>query len=226
MSTTAEIYRRIAAAERKFRDVIDRAIAGIFVYTNTTSSSNIGDSDAVESSDDGVDPETLQKGQRPATRVLPYGFSSRQPKGLRGLGLRLGSSNLLFIGIAPTEKMGPQDLNIGDASVWSSGGSTVRVNADGSVHVADKGGATLVMDGSGNITATAAAGGTVTAQASGTGSVVLAADSVTGAVKLGSASAAVAPLGFGALDGMGMPCQQSPALVSGGGPGTTIIKME
>lgn len=127
------MFAEIAAAKREVMNEIKRALAQLFVYSLTAKGSALGDGDQVESSDDAKAPgaaSSESKPQRQPVRIQPFGFRSVQPKGIRGLTLRLGGSNLFFIGIGPTTAYGPQDLGVGDAALHSSGAAELRAKGD------------------------------------------------------------------------------------------------
>jgi hypothetical protein len=113
------IFASMAALRREVADMVEAAVARIFVSTLFAKSSEIGNADAVQSSDEN-DPGQEQPGQRPVSRVEPFGFRSRPTSKVRGLALRLGRSNVLFLGILPTEGYGPQDLKDGETSLYSA----------------------------------------------------------------------------------------------------------
>jgi phage gp45-like len=56
---------------------------------------------------------------------------SRPPARLRSLWLRLGSSNVVFIGIAPTQGYGPQDLDVGETAIYNAAKTLVRLWKNG-----------------------------------------------------------------------------------------------
>lgn len=141
---TQEIERVRARLERKITD----AVTGILLSTLTSASSPLGDSDAVQSYDDGKDPESDTKAQRPVVRILPFGFASRQPAGVRGITLRFGSSNALFIGIIPTQKYGPQSLNVGESALYAKPGQTVLCDQNGNIVSTPAGSGTVQLGGS------------------------------------------------------------------------------
>jgi hypothetical protein len=117
----------VARLRAELTSYIDRRVAQIFGWTLTAKSSALGENDAVETADDDADPTTHQKGQRPVTRVLPFGMGSRPPARLRSLWLRLGASNVVFVGIAPTEGYGPQDLDVGETAIYNAAKTIVRL---------------------------------------------------------------------------------------------------
>lgn len=132
MSWSAEI----AAAKRELKTLLARGLAQAFLWTLTAKASAIGDDDAVESGDDGVDPgapPNEQKGQRKVIRVQPWGFNGAPPKKLRSLSLRLGSSNLFWIGIGPTQAYGPQNLNPGETAIYAQPGQVFYLDSNGNL---------------------------------------------------------------------------------------------
>jgi phage gp45-like len=117
---------------RGLERLVGQSIAQIFGYTRIANASALGDSDAVEKEDDAADPDG-QKGQRPVVRLHPFGFISRPPKGLRGLWLRIGSSNVAFIGIMPQQSYGPQNLNVGETAVFGSQQQNTLYDQNGNI---------------------------------------------------------------------------------------------
>ncbi len=106
----------IAALRRAIVTIIDRRINGLFGWTLTSNASAMGDSDQVQTGDEPVDGKQTQ---RPVRRIEQFGLRSRPPAKIRSLWLRLGSSNVLFLGIAPTKGYGPTDLADGETAVYS-----------------------------------------------------------------------------------------------------------
>lgn len=143
----------IAQARRELEALIERRITGLFGYTLVSTASSIGEGDAVEGSDDANQlPSQEQRGQRPVTRIDPFGFRSRPPKGVRALWLRLGSSNIVFLGIAPTEKYGPQDLGVGDSAIYSTAdGAVIKIDSDGKITIVSSTGQKVTIDGDGDV---------------------------------------------------------------------------
>lgn len=114
--------QEIARLRKETRDwVLNQVIPSLIVYTLTAASSAIGDGDAMESSDDARDggSSDTDKGQQPTVRIEPWGHRGVPVKGLRGAAFRLGSSNILFFGIAPTQKHGPQGMGAGETALYS-----------------------------------------------------------------------------------------------------------
>lgn len=115
---------------------VQRWIAQIFIYTLVSKSSAQGDNDAIESADGAVDPgapANAPKTQRRVVRIQPFGFNSLAPTKLRGLSLRLGMSNIFFVGIGPQKAYGPVDLVEGETAVYAKSGQTLKLDKDGNV---------------------------------------------------------------------------------------------
>lgn len=141
----------IAALREQTKRWISDAVAGLLVYTLTGQTSSLGDQDFVERSD-GTDPDTKQKTQRPVTRQEPWGHRGRPPKGVRALCLKFGSSNVVFIGVAPTQAYGPQDLDVGEVAVYNVSKALIRLWKDGHLTVdADTGKDVVVNGGSAKV---------------------------------------------------------------------------
>lgn len=138
------------------RDLVDRiipnALAQIFIVTQFGKSSELGAADAIQTADESPAGER-QTTQRPVTRVEPFGFRSRPTSKVRGAALRLGSSNVLFIGILPTQGYGPQDLEDGETALYSAEvPKGVHLDKDGNVNANAKSGKKVNVgspDGSG-----------------------------------------------------------------------------
>lgn len=143
MNVSSEIERGLARILSK----VEQALGRVFIYTRTANSTSLGDGDAVETSDLGADPGKQTKGQRPAVRITPFGFNSRQPKGLRGLTLRLGSSNAFFIGIGPQQAYGRGDLAVGETLIYNGPGCQVYLDQNGNVIITPTGSGTVQIAG-------------------------------------------------------------------------------
>lgn len=117
----------------------------MFVWTLTAKSSADGNGDAIEGAD-GSDGES-QKSQRKVARIQPFGFNSLPPKGLRSLSLRLGSSNIFFIGIGPQKKYGPTDLEEGESAVYAKPGQSIVLDKDGNIVQTPHGSGTVQVGG-------------------------------------------------------------------------------
>ncbi len=137
----------IAKLRRDVTAQIDQATTRLFGFTLTSGSSPVGDQDSVQTGDE---PDSSgQIGQRPAQRVEPWGHRGRPPAKVRSLWLRLGSSNLFFIGVAPLKSYGPDDLAEGETALYSSAdGAIVKLDKDGNIILTPKAGQTVQIAGS------------------------------------------------------------------------------
>lgn len=134
----------------KVRTEVARWIAQIFIYTLTAKSTATGAGDALEGVDGSRDPDApanAKKSQRSGVRIQPFGFISVPPTKLRALGLRLGASNIFFIGIAPQKAYGPTDLEEGESAVYAKEGQTVLLNKDGDVAIDAKATRDVILNG-------------------------------------------------------------------------------
>lgn len=136
----------IAKAGHQTRKMIRNALAQVWVVAPFAKSSKFGDHDAVSLADES-DPSTRQPGQRQVTRVQPFGFSSRATNKVRAACVRLGSSNIVFLGIVPTNAYGAQDLEDGESSMWSAFGQLIRMWTSGIVTIDSKAGQTVELNG-------------------------------------------------------------------------------
>lgn len=141
----------IAQLRRDMQTAVDAAVLRLLVFTLTAASTSLGDQDAVEGYDKGTDPDSGEKSQRTVSRVQPFGFAGRPPKGLRGLTFRFGASNALFLGIAPQNKYGPQDLDVGESALWNVTKALVRMWKSGKVSIASDGDQITIDSGSQDI---------------------------------------------------------------------------
>lgn len=139
-------FADLEKVRRELERFVVKSIAQLFGYTRVSSSSAIGDSDAAEKEDDASDPDGT-KGQRPMVRINPFGFNSRPPKGLRGLWLRLGASNVLFLGIMPQQSYGPQGLNPGETAIYATPGQTFLLDQNGNLIATPSGTGTVQLGG-------------------------------------------------------------------------------
>lgn len=111
------------------KSYIDQRINMVFGWTLTANSSPLGDQDQVATSDDSGE-------QRPARRIEPWGHKGRPPSKVRSFWCRLGSSNIFFIGVAPSSGYGPTDLEVGETSLYCvAGGTEIRLDKDGNVRI-------------------------------------------------------------------------------------------
>ena len=126
----------IQRLRREVDEKLRQLVAGIIGWTLTANTSAAGEKDAVENADDAQDPGSTTKSERQATRVLPWGLQGRPPKGLRSLWFKFGSSNVVFIGIAPQQKYGPGNLNQGETALYNSiSGTTVLLDQNGNIQI-------------------------------------------------------------------------------------------
>lgn len=139
----------LAAAELRLKELLLRRLAQLFLFTQVASVNSTG-ATAVESSDQGVDPgapSNEKKSQRPVTSIFPFGFISVPERKLRALALRLGTSNVLLIGIAATQKHGPQDLAEGESAIYNITSALIRLWKTGKVTVDADTGQDFVVNG-------------------------------------------------------------------------------
>lgn len=130
----------IADARGWARSYVDQKISMLFGWTLTAVSSAMGDGDAVETADG-------EKAQRPVRRLEPWGLRGRPPKGLRSLWLRLGSSNVVFIGIAPSKGYGRVDLAEGATSLYcKAAGCEVLLEDDGEMNLTSSAGKKIYLN--------------------------------------------------------------------------------
>jgi len=136
----------IAKLRREVTTQIDNTVARLFGWTLTSSSSSMGDKDSVQTGDE-PDSEGKQ-GQRPVRRIEPWGLRTRPPAKVRSLWLRLGSSNVVFLGIAPTTAYGPDSIEEGETAMYcSAGGTEVRLDKDGNVKITSASGKLVTVNG-------------------------------------------------------------------------------
>lgn len=136
----------IAKLRREVVANAETAISRLFGWTLTSTSSPMGDSDTVETGDE---PDSSGKiGQRPVRRIEPWGVRTRPPAKVRSLWLRLGSSNVVFLGIAPTKAYGPDGLEEGEVALYcTQGGTEIRLDKDGNVVITPAAGKTVQLAG-------------------------------------------------------------------------------
>lgn len=131
----------IAQLRREMRQTIDMLVPRLFGWTLSAKSSEMGDQDEVQT-EDGVD------GQRPARRIEPWGHRGRAPSKVRTLWLRLGSSNVVFLGIAPSKGYGPDDLADGETALYcATDGTEIRLDADGNITIDAASGKDVIVNG-------------------------------------------------------------------------------
>lgn len=135
-----EEVRQLRAALREI--VSERLPSLLFGWTLTSKSSAMGGGDAVQTADD-----DSGKGQRPVRRVEPFGLRSRAPSKLRALWIRLGASNVVFIGVAPSKGYGPTDLEDGEVAVYNLKKALIRLWKTGKITVDAESGQDVVING-------------------------------------------------------------------------------
>jgi hypothetical protein len=113
-----DVMAEIRELRRWAKHEITERLIRMFVYTLTAATSELGDGDALEGSDEATDPGSNQKSQTPAVRQQPFGLNSRAPKGLRAFALRMGSSNVFLLGVAPQQKYGA-GVDVGELLLYN-----------------------------------------------------------------------------------------------------------
>lgn len=137
MSTMRDLFR----VQREIREWVQQQLLGLFGWTTVASSDALG-GDTTKVADD-------TDGQRPAQRIEPFGFRSRPPQGVRAFWIRIGSSNVAFIGIAPTGSYGPNDLDIGESAMYgTASGALVKIDVNGNIILTPTTGQTAQVAGS------------------------------------------------------------------------------
>ena len=132
----------IAKLRAQMNGIVDQVIPRLVGWTLTAKSSAMGDRDQVETADGQKSNDTGQ--QRPVRRIEPWGHRGRAPGKVRSLWLRLGSSNVVFIGIAPSKGYGPNDLDDGETALYcAKDGTEVRLDKDGNVKIKAAGNVTI-----------------------------------------------------------------------------------
>lgn len=123
------------------RGWVEQKLTTMFISTTLSNSSALGDSDAMTLADD-------TKGQRPVVRHEPYGHRSRPTTDVRVFGIRFGSSNVVFLGIGPTQKYGPQDLEMGEVAIYSEQiVKAMHLDKNGQNNINSKSGQDVVVNG-------------------------------------------------------------------------------
>lgn len=140
----------IARLRAEMLRLVERHVNGLFGWTRVSAASATGDQDQVQTSDEPTQDETgvLRIGTRPARRVEPWGFRGRPPDKVRTLWVRLGSSNVLFIGVAAGKGYGPTDLDVGETALYcSQAGTEIRLDKDGAIDVDAASGQDVTVNG-------------------------------------------------------------------------------
>jgi hypothetical protein len=135
----------ISGLRRELRNYVDAALARMFVWTLTANTSALGNEDHVAQGDNDDNPTP---GQRPVRRVEPFGMRSRPPAKQRSLSLRLGSSTVLYLGVASDGGYGPKDLADGEVVLYSKNvPQGVRLMDNGDVALTSKAGQVVSANG-------------------------------------------------------------------------------
>lgn len=131
----------IAALRTELKNLFEQQISGLFGWTLTSHTTAMGDGDQVQTSDE-------NKSQRPARRIEQWGVRGVPPRKLRTLWVRLGTSNVLYIGVAPTSRYGPTDLAAGETAVYSEQiEKALHATSDGDCKLAAKNGRRVHING-------------------------------------------------------------------------------
>jgi hypothetical protein len=134
----------LAKLRRELVKYIDAKVAGVAVWTRTANASKLGQEDAVETGDD-----DSNRGQRPVRRIEPFGFRSRPVAKQRSLSLRIGSSTVVYLGVASDGGYGPSDLEDGEVVIYSKNiPEGVRLKSSGDVALLSKDGQIVTVNGS------------------------------------------------------------------------------
>jgi hypothetical protein len=119
----------LATLRAQLTAAIENRFANLFGWTLTSASSAMGDADQVQSDDE-------KTSQRPVRRIEPWGLRGRSPSGVRSFWVKFSSSNILFLGIAPTKSYGPTGIDEGETELYcSAGGTSVKLDKDGNVTI-------------------------------------------------------------------------------------------
>jgi hypothetical protein len=145
--TMAATHQDLERTRRDIMNAVDLKLTQLFGFTQSSNTSAIGNRDAVEKSDEGQDPGGRPKSQRPVTRIEPFGLRSRPPKGVRGMWVRYGASNVAWIGGLPSEKYGPQSLNGGEVALYAAQQQTVLLDQSGNIILTVTGSGTVQLGG-------------------------------------------------------------------------------
>lgn len=133
----------IARVRRELIEHVTQKTIGLFGWTLTSNASSMGDQDQVKNSDDDD-----SGGQRPVRRIEPWGLRGVPVAKVRSFWVRLGSSNTLFIGIAPNKGYGPTDLDNGEVCLYSDQVERgVWLTKDGDTKLAAKSGRKVQVGG-------------------------------------------------------------------------------
>jgi hypothetical protein len=141
MTPIDSLRSEVAALRAELKMLREQAVAP--QWTLTSRSSAMGAADEVQTGDD-ADSDS----QRPVSRLEPFGLRYRAPSKLRSFSLRIGSSNVVFLGIQPSKGYGPTDLQDGEVALYcSAAGALVRLDKDGNVIVTPSAGKEIRLGG-------------------------------------------------------------------------------
>ena len=119
----------IAGLRREIMKRLEQLPLSLFGWTLTAKSSAMGDADTVQTSD-------TTEGQRPGRRLEPWGHRGRPPGKVRSFWVRFGTSNVIFLGVAPSKGYGPSDLEDGETAVYNATKALVRLWKTGRITMA------------------------------------------------------------------------------------------
>ena len=147
------MHEAIGRLRRELLAYVEQRIAQLFGFTLTAGISKLGEEDEVQTGDETVSapeadisPGTLT--QRLVRRIEPWGFRGRPPDKVRALWLRLGSSNVVFIGTAVGKGYGPNNLEVGETSLYcSKGGTEIRLDKDGNIKITAASNQDVIVNG-------------------------------------------------------------------------------
>ena len=131
----------LATLRRDLINAIDQRIGMLFGWTLTATSSAMGDADQVQGDDE-------NQVQRPVRRLEQWGVRGRPPSKVRSFWIRIGASNIIFLGIAPTKSYGPSDIGEGETSLYcAAGGTRVYLDKDGNIKIDAASGKDVIVNG-------------------------------------------------------------------------------
>jgi len=132
--------RELAALRAWVETELARRFAIQWGWTRTAKTSATGERDTVVTADGA-------KGQRPVRRLEAWGFRGRPPQGVRSFWIRMGSSNVVIVGLAPGKAYGPSDLEDGETAVYNITRALVRLWKSGKLTVDAEDGEDVVVNG-------------------------------------------------------------------------------
>lgn len=143
MTPIDSLRSELRALTAEVRSIVSEKLpALLFGWTLTSKSSAMGAADEVQTADDDTN-----KGQRPVRRIEPFGLRSRTPSKMRALWLRLGASNVVFLGIAPSQGYGPSDLEDGEVAIYNVSKALQRFWKTGKITIDADSGQDIVLNG-------------------------------------------------------------------------------